>query len=207
MKKLLLILALISNAILLQAQEKYQLLAKSHFPESMEEIQMNYFKGIEELKFSLNEIDKKKLEGKDYRLLIKEYQSGKLHNEVIVSDSKKEKLPKIDSTFQFTLITQNILNYEKIGFFFPRFFNKKIFNINSEFKDGDFALRKINVKTDELEFELNKQFQIALITPPNRDPSKGNLGYCEVSQGGIDIEKWYAKYEISQFFLIYFEII
>lgn len=125
---------------------------------------------------------------------------------MVVLNTEKERLPKIDTTFQFSLITQNILNYEKIGFFFPRFLNKKIFDTKSEFKDGDFSLRKINITTDGLEFELHKPFQIALITPPNRDPSKGNLGYCEVSQGGIDIENWYEKYKIPQFFLIYMEI-
>ena len=206
MKRLILILTLIFGSLISQAQEKFELKADYDFPKESKDLQMNYFQGIEKLKFSLNENDKKSLNGKNYRLIIKEYQNGKLFNELVVLDTEKERLPKIDTTFQFSLITQNILNYEKIGFFFPRFLNKKIFDVKSEFKDGDFSLRKINVSTDGIEFELKKPFQIALITPPNRDPSKGNLGYCEVSQGGIEIESWYAKYKIPQFFLIYMEI-
>ncbi|PID29716.1 MAG: hypothetical protein CSB55_01465 [Candidatus Cloacimonadota bacterium] len=203
----IIVFALIFTSILLflQAQERFELKADYDFPKENEEIQMNYFQGIEKLKFSLNENDKKYLNGKDYILIIKEYQDGKLFKESIVADTEKERLPKIDSDFQFSLIAQNILNYEKIGFFFPKFMNKKIFAVKSKFKDGDFSLRKINI-AEGIEFELNKPFQIALITPPNRDPDKGYLGYCEISQGEIDVEKWYAKYKISQFFLIYMEI-
>lgn len=187
------------------AQEKFILKAAYEIPKNIENFQLNHFLGIEKLKFSLNEDDKKLLEGKDFKLIIKEYHHGKLFNKLTVIDTKKENLPKIDSAFQFSMLTQHIFKYEKIGFFFPRFANKKTFEINQGFNDGDFLLRKINAKTDGLEFEVNNPFQIALITPPNRDPSKGNLGYCEVSQGGIEVESWYEKYKIPQFFLIYME--
>lgn len=206
MKKVTLVLILIFGLLISQAQEKFELKATNDFPKDKYDLQMAYFQNIEKIKFTLSEKDKKSLNGKNYKLIIKEYQNGKLYNELVVIDTEEEALPKIDATFQFSLITQNIFNYEKIGFFFPRFMNKKIFTTNNEFKDGDFSLRMINPYTEGLEFELNKSFQIALITPPNKNPNKGKLGYCEVSQGEIDVESWYDKYKIPQFFLIYMEI-
>ncbi len=205
-KKLSLLLFLILNSALFFAQtdDSFQLKAEYVSPNSQEDFQMQLFEGINKLKFSLG--NNKDLVGKDYKITIREYQDGELKTENTVLDTQEENLPKIDSTFQFTLIAQNILNYEKIGFFFPRFMNKKTFKTNEIFNDGDFSLRQINVGEKFLNFQLKEPFQIALITPPNRDPSKGNLGYCEVSQGGIEIEKWYDKYKIPQFFLIYLEI-
>ena len=41
---------------------------------------------------------------------------------------------------------------------------------------------------------------------PNDDPSKGSLGYCEISKGYIEIDKWYKQYKISEFFLVYLVI-
>jgi hypothetical protein len=55
-------------------------------------------------------------------------------------------------------------------------------------------------------FEKGEKFQLFLITPPNRDPNKGQLGSCQVSQGGIDVERWYNKYKIDQFFLVYMQL-
>lgn len=64
-------------------------------------------------------------------------------------------------------------------------------------------LREVTGGDEKINFEIGKETQIALITPPNDNPDKGNLGYCEVSKGNIDVEKWYEKYKISEFFLIY----
>ena len=206
MKDLLLTFLILNSSILLaQSAKSYELKAEHLSPESKKDFQMEMFEGINKIRFSLD--NQSELNGKDYKIVIREYRDGKLDKEQVVLNTKEENLPKIDSTFQFTLIAQNLLNYEKIGFFFPRFMNKKIFKTDEVFKDGDFDLRMINVGTDHLSFQLNEPFQIALITPPNRDPGKGDLGYCEVSQGGIEIEQWYGKYEISQFFLVYFEVL
>lgn len=196
---------LICSAILTgQSNETFELQAKYEAPETKEDFQMELFQGIQKIQFSMN--SNPALNGKDYKIVIKEYQDGELHSEKIVLDTKEERLPKIDSTFKFTLFAQNLLNYQEIAFFFPRFMNKKIYQTNDIFKDGDFSLRQINVGSEHLNFQLDEPFQVALITPPNRDPSKGNLGYCEVSQGGIEVAEWYKKYQISQFFLIYMEI-
>ena len=193
-----------STALTAQSERPYKLKAKYEAPDTKEEFQMELFQGIQKIQFSLE--NDPTLHGKDYKIVIKEYQDGVLSSETIVLDTRKERLPKIDSTFNFTLFAQNLLNYQKIAFFFPRFMNKKIYETRDTFKDGDFSLRQINVGSDHLNFVMKEAFQIALITPPNRDPSKGNLGYCEVSQGGIEIGDWYEKYQIPQFFLIYLEI-
>lgn len=203
MKTRILLLSILLST-LATAQESYYLKAENDAAENRKQWQQQLFQGIEKINFSLS--DPNSLLGRDYRLIIKEYQEGKLNKEIIVLDTKEERLPKVDSTFHFTLMTQNLLNNEKIGFFFPRFLNKKIFETRDDFEDGDFSLRKINVQSETLEFNIDEPFQIALITPPNRDPKAGNLGYCEVSQGGIDVEEWYNKYQISQFFLVYMEI-
>lgn len=49
-------------------------------------------------------------------------------------------------------------------------------------------LREVTGGDEKINFEIGKETQIALITPPNDNPNKGNLGYCEVSKGNIDVE-------------------
>ena len=38
------------------------------------------------------------------------------------------------------------------------------------------------------------------------DENAGQLGYCEISKGYIDIDEWYKKYKLTEFFLIYLVI-
>ena len=117
---------LICSAILTaQSNETFELKSKYEAPETKEDFQMELFQGIQKIQFSMN--SNPALNGKDYKIVIKEYQDGELHFEKIVLDTKEERLPKIDSTFKFTLFAQNLLNYQKIAFFFPRFMNKKIY--------------------------------------------------------------------------------
>lgn len=188
-----------------QDQKAYKLKADFEYPTEKDKYEMWVFQGISKLKFSLE--NDSTLINKDFKIVVKEYQNGKLYKETLVIDTSEEPmLPKIGSDFGFNLYAQNLFNYEKVAFVFDRFSNKQIFRTNEIFKDGDFSLRQINVQKDYLDFNLNEPFQIALITPPNRDPNKGQTGYCQVSQGGIEINEWYNKYEIPQFFLIYLEI-
>lgn len=81
--------------------------------------------------------------------------------------------------------------------------NKQIYNVDTIFPDGTFDLRDVTGNTSKIDFEFGKEIQIALITPPNENPKAGNLGYCEVSKGNINVESWFKKYRIPQFFLIY----
>jgi hypothetical protein len=162
---------------------------------------MENFLGIDKLDFSFT--NSEKLIGKNFKITLCKYKNGKIEIEKIVINTKGEGLPTIKKDFKFSLITQHILNNEKIAFFFPGFFNKQIFEVNKKFKDGTMLLREVTGGDEKINFEIGKETQIALITPPNDNPEKGNLGYCEVSKGNIDVEKWYEKYKISEFFLIY----
>ncbi|MFN6020550.1 MAG: hypothetical protein ACK49F_09230, partial [Bacteroidota bacterium] len=95
---------------------------------------------------------------------------------------------------------------EHSGLFFKTFMNTKIFKVTKIFPDGTFDLRDLTGNTNIIDFELGEEIQIALITPPNENPNAGNLGYCEVSKGNIDVNSWYIKYKIPQFFLIYLQV-
>ena len=197
--------SIVSISINAQNSKTYKLKADFEYPSEKEKYEMWVFQGIKKLNFTLE--NDSTLINKDFKILIREYENGKLKQETLVIDTKDEpRLPKINSDFGFNLYAQNLLNYEKVAFIFDRFSNKKSFKIKEIFNDGDFSLRQINVGKDHLDFRLNEPFQIALITPPNRNPSNGELGYCQVSQGGIEIDKWYDQYKIPQFFLIYLEI-
>ncbi len=199
------ILILGSFNINAQNSKTYKLKAEFEYPSEKEKYEMWVFQGIKKLNYSLE--NDSTLINKDFKIIIREYQNGKLHEEILIIDTSEEpRIPKINSDFSFNLYAQNLLNYEKVAFVFDRFSNKKAFKINEVFNDGDFSLRQINVGKDHLDFKLNEPFQIALITPPNRNPSKGEMGYCQVSQGGIEIDNWYNQYKIPQFFLIYLEI-
>lgn len=202
---LLVLVTFILPELSAQNKESFKLYADFDYPEEREKYEMWFYQGIKKLDFSLE--NDSTLINKDFKIIIEEYQDGRLHQQTVVIDTKEEpRLSKIKSDFKFKIYAQNLFNYEKIGFVFDRAINKKTFKTNDNFNDGDFSLRKINVLQDYLNFNLNEPFQIALITPPNRDPGKGEMGYCQVSQGGIEVEEWYNQYKISQFFLVYLEI-
>jgi hypothetical protein len=204
MKKILILLQTFIVIVSANAQnEKIEMISKFDSPEfGSKQFVIENFQGIEKLNISFT--NSEKLIGKDFKIVVRKYLKGKLDNEKIIIDTKKEESPKISKNFNFSIVTQHILQNEKIGFFFPNFFNKQIFEINKRFKDGTFLLRDVcGNESEKVDFEIGKETQIALITPPNDNPDKGNLGYCEVSKGNIDVEKWYDKYKISEFFLIY----
>ena len=201
MKKLLLITLILTSITTYSQEEKIQMISKYDYSEDNREFVIENFLGIDKLNFSFT--NSEKLIGKNFKITLRKYKNGKIEIEKIVINTKVEGLPTIKKDFKFSLITQQILNNEKIAFFFPAFFNKQIFEVNKKFKDGTMLLREVTGGDEKINFEIGKETQIALITPPNDNPDKGNLGYCEVSKGNIDVEKWYEKYKISEFFLIY----
>lgn len=201
MKHFLLFISLCLTSVNLFAQNNLHLISEYSEAETKDDFENDLFTGINKLKFHFQEVNP--VLGKNYKIIIREYKKGKLHSEKITINSKDEELPKIDSAFKFTLIAQHILDNQKIGFFFNNFMNKKIYKVNKTFQDGTFDLRDLTGNTKKIDFEIGKEVQIALITPPNENPNAGNLGYCEVSKGNIDVSSWYQKYKIPQFFLIY----
>lgn len=206
MKKTLILLHMFILISVNAQNEKIAMMSKYDNPEfGSKQFIIENFQGIEKLNISFT--NSEKLIGKDFKIVVRKYVKGKLNIEKIIIDTKKEESPKISKNFNFSIVTQHILQNEKIGFFFPNFFNKQIFEINKRFKDGTFLLRDVcGNESEKVDFEIGKETQIALITPPNDNPDKGNLGYCEVSKGNIDVEKWYDKYKISEFFLIYLTV-
>jgi hypothetical protein len=200
MKKILILLHILITISVKAQDEKIQIVSKFDIAEfGSKQFIIENFQGIEKLDISFT--NSEKLIGKDFKIVVRKYKKGKLDNEKIIIDTKKEESPKIKKGFNFSIVTKHILNNEKIALFFPNFFNKQIFEINKRFKDGTFLLRDVcGNETDKVDFELGNETQIALITPPNDNPEKGNLGYCEVSKGNIDIDIWYNKYKISEFF-------
>lgn len=200
-KKILLLTLTFFSLSTYSQEEKIQMISKFDYSEDNREYVMENFLGIDKLDFSFT--NSEKLIGKNFKITLRKYKNGEIEIEKIVINTKGEGLPTIKKDFKFSLITQQILNNEKISFFFPGFFNKQIFEVNKKFKDGTMLLREVTGGDEKINFEIGKETQIALITPPNDNPNKGNLGYCEVSKGNIDVEKWYDKYKISEFFLIY----
>jgi hypothetical protein len=200
-KKILLLTLTLFSLSTYSQEEKIQMISKFDYSEDNREYVMENFLGIDKLDFSFT--NSEKLIGKNFKITLRKYKNGKIEIEKIIINTKGEGLPTIKKDFKFSLITQQILNNEKIAFFFPGFFNKQIFEVNKKFKDGTMLLREVTGGDEKINFEIGKETQIALITPPNDNPDKGNLGYCEVSKGNIDVEKWYDKYKISEFFLIY----
>ena len=207
MKKILILLQTFIVIVSANAQnEKIEMISKFDSAEfGSKQFVIENFQGIEKLNISFT--NSEKLIGKDFKITVRKYVRGKLDNETIIHDTKKEELPKIGKDFKFSIVAQHILQHEKIAFFFPNFQNKKIFEINKKFKDGTFLLRDVcGNESEKVDFEIGNETQIGLITPPNDNPEKGNLGYCEVSKGNIDVSSWYKKYKISEFFILYLTI-
>ncbi|MDR7210119.1 hypothetical protein [Flavobacterium piscis] len=204
MKKIIFIVLTLFSISSYCQENKIEMISKFDYSEDNREYIMENFLGIEKLDFSF--INSEKLIGKNFKVTVRKYKKGKIEIEKVVIDTKKEGLPTIRKDFKFSLIAQHILNNEKIAFFFPGFYNKQIFEVNKKFKDGTILLREVTGGDEKIEFEIGKETQIGLITPPNDNPNKGNLGYCEVSKGNINVAEWYEKYKISEFFLIYLSI-
>lgn len=207
-KHFIFIVAILLIAFTAQSQDstKIEMISKYDSPEfGSNEFIIQQFHGIEKLNISF--LNSEKLKDKNFKIIIRKYKNGKIEIEKNVIDTKTEGLPKIGKNFNFSIVAQHLVNKEKIAFFFPNFLNKQIFDINKKFKDGTFLLRDVcGNESEKVDFEIGKEIQIGLITPPNDNPEKGNLGYCEVSKGNIDVEKWYNQYKISEFFLLYLVI-
>lgn len=204
MKKTFLTLTLFLIALTFNAQSKLQLISKHYDYKTNEQFYDDLFDGITKIKFNFE--DPTSLIGKDYEIIVHEYANGKLVRNETVLNTKKEGLLKIDKDFSFYIYSKQENGKLKVGFLFKNFMNKKIYPTNKIFTDGVFDLRDVTGNTNKIDFELNKNIQIALITPPNENPSAGNLGYCEVSKGNIDVKSWYNKYKIPQFFLVFLKV-
>ncbi|MTH14078.1 hypothetical protein [Flavobacterium sp. LC2016-01] len=185
-------------------ENKIEIISKLDVPSfGSREFILESFQGIE--KIDLTFTNSEKLIGKNYKIIIQKYKKGKVAIEKVAKDTKRDEDPKIGKDFKFSIVTQQLLNNEKITFAFSNSYNKNIFEVNSKYKDNTFSLREIS-NQKPLEIQIGKEIQIALITPPNENSEKGELGYCEVTKGYIDIEKWYKQYELDEFFLIYLTI-
>ncbi|MBE8723627.1 hypothetical protein [Flavobacterium hungaricum] len=207
MKKLL---PLIFSLLLVSAygqENKIEVTTKYDFPElGSREFFIESFQGIEKIDVSIS--DNQKIAGKNFKLIIRKYRNGKPQIEKVVHDTKKEELPKIGKEFKFSIIAQQTFNKERIGFMFPNFMNKSSFNVDQKYSEENantFLMRTVT-KIDKINLEIGKETQIALITPPNDDENAGELGYCEISKGYIDINEWYKKYKLTEFFMIYLVI-
>lgn len=206
MKKTFLITLLLIMVKSIGQNKNVELCSKYDFPKEERNFILENFQGIEKLDFSFKNLDL--VFDKKYKLIIKKFKKGKIEFEKTIIDSDLEGLPKIDEDFKFSIVTQQLIGNQKVTFFFTtyQYFNNQNFTILKKFKPGTFSLRNLTAKTDKIEIEVDKENQIALITPPNEDPKKGNLGYCEISKSQIDIEDWYKKYQIPDFFLVYLVI-
>jgi hypothetical protein len=169
---------------------------------------LNSFEGINKVDYSF--ANNENIVGKDFKIIIRKYNKGKLEFEKIVVDTKAEEMPKIESEFHFSVFSKQTRGQQKIMIAFPtmRFFYRKTFELNKKFEDGIYDYRELvdDSNTGKKTFEFGKEIQLGLITPPNDNPKNGQLGYCEVTKSEIIIDEWYKKYQISEFFIIYLKI-
>jgi len=169
---------------------------------------LSSFEGLNTVDYRFSNTDL--LIGKDFKIIIRKFKKGKLEYERIVVDTKSEDLDKINEEFVFSVFSKQTVGQQKIMFAFPTmsFFSRKTFKINDKFEEAIFDYREL-VDDNNLRiknFEIGKEMQIGLITPPNDNPKNGQLGYCEVTKSEIIIDEWYKKYQISEFFIIYLKI-
>ena len=169
---------------------------------------LNSFEGINIVDYTFN--NSENIVGKDFKIIIRKYSKGKFEFEKIVVDTKADEMPKIEKDFNFSVFSKQTRGQQKIMIAFPtmRFFYRKAFELNKKFEDGIYDYRELvdDSNTGKKTFELGKEIQLGLITPPNDNPEKGQLGYCEVTKSEIIIDEWYKKYQISEFFIIYLKI-
>jgi hypothetical protein len=122
MKKLLLFLFSLLLGSVYGQENKIEITSKYDAPPlGSREFLLETFQGIEKLDISIADIQK--ITGKNFKLIIRKYLNGKPQIEKIIHDTKKEELDKIGKDFKFSIVNQQILNKEYIGFMFPNFMN------------------------------------------------------------------------------------
>ena len=142
------------------------------------------------------------LNGKDFRILVREFRKGKLVRLDTVFNSTESIAFRIDAdSLQFKVLTKEKDNNEfKMDFQFNGFFVSKKYEILPEEK-GLFALKDFCGMERVKAIELNKKIHLLSYMMPYIRKDK-SMAYCEVAGSGTDPEKLYEKYAIPHYFLI-----
>lgn len=158
-----------------------------------------YFEGISNQKFSIRSDS---LRGKDYQIIIKEFELGRLSKTDTVFNSKELEYFKIKTdSLSFAVLTKMTdFGYFKIQFQFDGFSSDRKYPVASSNRDK-FALKSFFGQKTQLPINLKGvNYILAYMTPYLRkDKSEA---YCEVAQSGLNPEKLYDKYKIPHYFLI-----
>ena len=158
-----------------------------------------YFEGINYQKFS---IQSDSLKGKDYQVIIKEFQLGKLSKTDTVFNSKELEYFRIKAdTLNFAVLTRMTeAGLFKFQIQFDGFSSDRKYPVAAANKDK-FTLKSFFGPKTKLPVNLKGlNYFLAYMTPYVR-PDKSEA-YCEVAQSGIDPEKLYDKYKIPHYFLV-----
>lgn len=143
------------------------------------------------------------LKGKFYEINLKEFKKGKLINTKNLFDLKISEFLKIDTTFTSLKFFSKIEN-DKLTVFVESsqmYSDKKSFNLDKG-KSSDYLLQNFQGDKEFLNIPFEIDFPIlAIITPT--DLGDGYSSYCEVAQSEVDPEKFWEKFKIPHYFIIY----
>ncbi len=158
-----------------------------------------YFEGIDLQKFNIKSPE---LKGKNFQIIIKEYQKGALTKTDTVFNSKEDEYFRIKTdSLNFAVLTKmHDRNYFKIQFQFDGFSSARKYNVAPETMEK-FTLKSFFGAKPQLPIVLSKlNYVLAYMMPYVRE-DKSEV-YCEVAQSGINPEKLYEQYKLPHYFLI-----
>lgn len=158
-----------------------------------------YFQGISYDKFK---VKSEKLKGKNFQVITKEFQAGKMVKVDTVFNSKEDEYFRIkQNTLPFAVFTKMLPdNKFKMKIQFNGFSVDKEYKVLPEERDK-FALKSFFGAASELPIDLTKATYILSYMMPYVRPDK-STAYCEVAQSGINPEKLYDTYKIPHYFLV-----
>jgi hypothetical protein len=154
---------------------------------------------IEKLNF-----ESESIEGKSFKINLKEYISGKLTNTSILFDGSETDYFKIGSDkeslkFFFKMTDGKLKTYIRGQKFGSKKSHFKLLNDSDQYALKDFFGSK-----SELNLDINKENAIfAIITPTIHKDGSGS--YCEVAQSNIEPEKFGEQFKIPHYFIITIE--
>lgn len=195
MKHVLLLAALLATSY---AAGQAATMELSHGSGSIELDRLSSFQNIHKQKVLLTG---EGLEGKSYRIVIKEFKASELvRTDTLFDGSESSDFNIAGDSASFDLFAQTEGNTFKIQIMTDRFSSKKLsyetYPINRDYTLKDFLgeKRSLGITVGE------PFYAFAVITPTIRKDGSGS--YCEVAQSDTDPEQFGTKYSIPHYFLV-----
>jgi len=217
MKKILLLLTLISSSIISSAQID----STTIYYKSLENKELKTICDLANIQVEKISCNDTLLRGKVFNFIIKEFKKGIVSSQKNLNvTARKEQIPMVVNgkniiyIIDYTHKTGFGNSTDSLTITFAGLLNKKKFRLNIEYPgvtfnqelkgQSNYSLRKVNsCSQDEIKVPVNAEYPILAYTPPF-DTGTKIQSYCLL--GEENVLDWYKKFKVKHYYVIYLEI-